>query len=211
MDGGEPGGAVVSWVSPDPGHEVAFHRWYERDHFHAGCMAGPGFFAGRRFVSVPGDEPLGFLALYWIERGAIEEATRWSIERFHALRAEGRLFEAATLRLGGFFDVTAASVREPDGVPPALALDHPFAGVTLTALEATDVDATTGTPATGPVALSLELAPRPRVDGAARTGDPSEHPERRLRLAFSDETPAAGPGHAFRPTVPGTDRYVAGR
>ena len=45
------GSLLVSLLEPEPGDEVGFHRWYERDHFYAGCMAGPGFFAGRRFVA----------------------------------------------------------------------------------------------------------------------------------------------------------------
>ena len=44
------GSALFTLVEPHQGHEVAYNRWYERDHFYAGCMVGPWLFAGRRWV-----------------------------------------------------------------------------------------------------------------------------------------------------------------
>ena len=35
------GSALFTLVDPSKGHEVAYNRWYERDHFYAGCMIGP--------------------------------------------------------------------------------------------------------------------------------------------------------------------------
>src|ERR687894_679281 len=46
----ELGSALFTLVEPHKGHEVAYNRWYERDHFYAGCMNGPFYFAGRRWV-----------------------------------------------------------------------------------------------------------------------------------------------------------------
>ena len=34
------GSALFTLVEPHTGHEVAYNRWYERDHFYAGCMNG---------------------------------------------------------------------------------------------------------------------------------------------------------------------------
>ena len=45
------GSMLFTLVEPRRGHEVAYNRWYERDHFYAGCMVGPYNFAGRRFVA----------------------------------------------------------------------------------------------------------------------------------------------------------------
>src|SRR5947209_15711023 len=45
------GSMLFTMVDPNPGFEVAYNRWYERDHFYAGCMVGPWLFAGRRFVA----------------------------------------------------------------------------------------------------------------------------------------------------------------
>jgi len=45
------GSILVSLLEPTPGSARDFNRWYERDHFYAGCMSGEHFFAGRRFVA----------------------------------------------------------------------------------------------------------------------------------------------------------------
>ena len=45
------GTMLFTMVEPRKGHEVAYNRWYERDHFYAGCMIGAWQFAGRRFVA----------------------------------------------------------------------------------------------------------------------------------------------------------------
>ena len=48
--GAEPiklGSMLFTLVEPHRGHEVAYNRWYERDHFYAGCMIGPYQFAGQ--------------------------------------------------------------------------------------------------------------------------------------------------------------------
>ena len=45
------GSILVSLLEPAPGSASDFNRWYERDHFYAGCMTGKNFFAGRRFVA----------------------------------------------------------------------------------------------------------------------------------------------------------------
>ena len=52
--GAEPiklGSMLFTLVEPHRGHEVAYNRWYERDHFYSGCMIGPYQFAGKRFVA----------------------------------------------------------------------------------------------------------------------------------------------------------------
>ena len=45
------GTILFTLVEPHRGQAVAYNRWYERDHFYAGCMVGPWCFAGRRFVA----------------------------------------------------------------------------------------------------------------------------------------------------------------
>ena len=45
------GSMLLTLVEPHAGHEVAYNRWYERDHFYSGCMIGPWQFAGKRFVA----------------------------------------------------------------------------------------------------------------------------------------------------------------
>src|SRR6266566_4424719 len=45
------GSILFTMVEPHKGHEVDYNRWYERDHFYAGCMVGPGILAGKRWVA----------------------------------------------------------------------------------------------------------------------------------------------------------------
>ena len=45
------GTLLYTLVEPHRGHEVDYNRWYERDHFYAGCQIGAYNFAGARFVS----------------------------------------------------------------------------------------------------------------------------------------------------------------
>jgi len=45
------GTMLYTLVEPHRGHQVAYNRWYERDHFYAGCQIGAYNFAGARFVS----------------------------------------------------------------------------------------------------------------------------------------------------------------
>jgi len=45
------GTMLFTLVEPHRGHEVAYNRWYERDHFYAGCMVGPNFQQPKATVS----------------------------------------------------------------------------------------------------------------------------------------------------------------
>jgi len=144
------GSVLVSLLDPSPGQEAAFHRWYERDHFYAGVMTGPWFFAGRRFVATrelkelrePDPTPVlddlrhgSYLTLYWILAGHHGEAERWSIERVQRLIAGGRMLPGRRPVHAGFYRHRWSASRDPDGVPAELALDHPYAGVALVVAE----------------------------------------------------------------------------
>jgi hypothetical protein len=240
------GSMLLTMVDPHKGFERAYNRWYERDHFYAGCMTLPGFFAGRRFVATRALKALrpaagwvggagrgSFLALYWLDGDREEEGIGESIRAFHALRAAGRIFREADLVHGGFYRVAWTRSRDADGVPAALALDHPFPGLALTLVETQDAEGLAEWHgrelARGAVALSVGLAPRPRPQGAVAAADPSAWPDRMAWLHFLDAEPAsawrahfadygarlaaAGLGRTvfaspFLPTVPGTDRYA---
>jgi len=45
------GSMLLTMVDPNPGFEVAYNRWYERDHYYAGCMVGPHQMSGSRWVA----------------------------------------------------------------------------------------------------------------------------------------------------------------
>ena len=138
------GSMLFTLVEPHRGHEVAYNRWYERDHFYAGCMVGPWLFAGRRFVATRALKDLRFgtdadlfggvdlgsyLAVYWILDGRHDDHVDWALRQVQWLHANGRMFAERdhihTLLYRHAF--TAAGAGD-DAVPAELALDHPFGG-----------------------------------------------------------------------------------
>lgn len=142
------GSILVSLLEPKPGQARDFNRWYERDHFYAGCMSGQSFFAGRRFVATRAlkdlrypkssnavaDTSIGsFLALYWMERGRHRETEDWAVERVLWLGAHGRMDGGGGRKAvhASFYAHRWAACRDDDGIPPEVALDHPFPGVVM--------------------------------------------------------------------------------
>jgi hypothetical protein len=142
------GSMLFTMVDPERGHEVAYHRWYERDHFYSGCMVGPWLFAGRRWVAtrplkdlrLPGavpDEaavarPLdagSYLATYFIHAGHEAEHFSWANKQVFELYANDRGFDQRHHAHTALYFTTGASYRDPDGVPAHMALDHPYAGL----------------------------------------------------------------------------------
>lgn len=45
------GTALISLIEPEVGYERAFNRWYADDHFYAGALNLPSWYAGRRWVA----------------------------------------------------------------------------------------------------------------------------------------------------------------
>ena len=215
------GSILVSLLEPAEGKARDFNRWYERDHFYAGCMTGEHFFAGKRFVAtrdlkalrypagspqVPDTSIGSFLALYWMERGFHQKAEDWSLERVLWLYEHDRMGGDAKRRAvhASFYAHRFAVMREDDGIPPEVALDHPFPGIVLMlserpegvtreAREAWLVDE--HLPSTLPgssvgVCLSLDLLQLPESSPAYVP--PDEGADRRgLEIYFLDETPDA--------------------
>ena len=142
----ELGSMLVSLLEPLRGHEAALHRWYERDHFFGGCMLGPYFFSGRRFVATralkdlrfPAETPViedidrgSYLALYWLQAGHHDAAVAWAVKQVRWLNENGRMLKQRAQAHAGFYHLRWCEARDADGVPPELALEHPFAGVVL--------------------------------------------------------------------------------
>jgi hypothetical protein len=205
------GTAIVSYIEPHPGQARAFNEWYERDHFPAAVLAGPGVFSGKRYVATHacktarpasstllGDPQRGsYLAVAWLEPGAQPHWDAWVVTAMERITAEGRLF-------AGREHVHTAVYRfvDENGLRPAitaLAAEHP--GV-IVASSAVAVDATTQ------VTLALE---RTIVSSA----NPPAH---ELVIAFCNDdpmrafvsAPTEGLAYAspFLATIPGTDTYT---
>ncbi len=108
---------TMLWVLTDPhhGHEFAYNRWYERDHYYAGCMIGEYTLAGSRWVAtarhkaarlpasgtaMPFDRDEGsYACLYFVLDGHHDEWDAWAAPAMHAaVRAGPRLHAAHALQ-----------------------------------------------------------------------------------------------------------------
>jgi hypothetical protein len=138
------GTILFTMVEPKRGREVEYNRWYERDHFYAGCMIGEFCFAGRRFVAtrelkelrtvpdpsfVKDAETGSYLALYWILAGHDDAWNQWGVDQVNVLHKAGRMFADRDHIHTLLYTYQWAVRRDPDGVPPELALDHPYGGL----------------------------------------------------------------------------------
>ena len=106
------GSMLLTLVEPHKGYERAYNRWYERDHFYAGCMVGPWLFAGSRWVATralkdqrwPSDSIIAkpvdagsYVAIYWVEKGHhADHFDGWATPQVVDLYANGRGFPERT-------------------------------------------------------------------------------------------------------------------
>ena len=147
------GSMLLTLVEPHRGHEVAYNRWYERDHFYSGCMVGPYNFAGRRFVAtadlkalrdpdpsaITGEPARGsYVSVYWVLDGYFDMWNRWALRQVNALHAAGRMFEERDHVHTLLYHYQWEHRREPDGVPVELALDHPYRGFVTVFIDRAD-------------------------------------------------------------------------
>jgi hypothetical protein len=215
------GTVVFTMVDPHRGHEVAFNRWYEQDHFYAGVMLGPWSIAGGRYVATrrlkdlrhpatnditPDNQLQGtYLAIYWILDGHHDEWETWVVPATAWLFDNGRMWEERSHVHTNLYrpDWT---VRRPGAPPLALAHDRHYPGLVVVVGDAAD-DATPddveawfrvqylpGAMRTrwGPQ-LVTNLRLRPSMDGVrAEFRRPPPTPRRFLQLHFVDGDPADG-------------------
>ena len=142
------GRMLFTMVDPHRGSERADNRWYERDHYYAGCMIGPGWFAGSRWVATrtlkdlrtPEKSPVAdpadagsFLSIYWVLKD--QEDPTWSSRQVQWLYANNRGFDQRTHVHTGIYDYASTAYRDDDGVPIELALDHHYAGLGVVMFE----------------------------------------------------------------------------
>ncbi|MEO6627802.1 MAG: hypothetical protein ABIP03_04460 [Aquihabitans sp.] len=177
----EPGGVedypvkvgtmLLTMVEVHKGFESAYNRWYQRDHFYAGCMIGPYLFAGNRYVATrelkdlrypAGNENVAkptdngsYVAIYWVEKGHHgDHFDNWARTQVTSLYADGRGFAERSHVHTVLFDHIGAVYRDADPVPVELALDHGYEGMV-----AVWMDATKGTAADLHAQLATTLVP----------------------------------------------------
>ena len=203
------GTLLYTLVEPHRGHQVAYNRWYERDHFYAGCQIGAFNFAGARFVATAplkglrypdGADgpwwpirPVGsYLGLYYVLDGHHDEWNRWAVDQVNALHAAGRMFEERDHIHTGLYHFEWEHRRDEDGVPAELTLDHRFPGMVSVFVE----------PADGVTAEQVgDLVPR-RLPALGAPGLAGGH-----RAGLQ---PAAPVGRRPRRRPPGDDRRPSG-
>jgi hypothetical protein len=147
------GSMLFTMVDPHRGHEVAYNRWYERDHFYAGCLIGPWLFAGGRWVATralkdlrfPADSPFAdpvdagsYLSIYWVHEGHEAEHFAWATKQVRWLYANGRGFAERTHAHTALYSLVARHQRDGGGVPLELALDHGYDGLVVVVVEPVD-------------------------------------------------------------------------
>lgn len=229
------GTAIVSYMEPHVGAEREFNRWYERDHFPAAVMAGPGAYAGARFVATrrckaerpPGDlfgDPGtgSYLSIAWLLPGAQPDWDAWIPAQMDTLRAEGRMFAGRDHLHTAVYEYRWEA-RAAAGPPACVALDRGYPGLVAVAITDDD-DGGIETWANGLVGVELPLvvALRRQRVLVSVLGEPAPH---LLLLAFVagdviDVWPRlvapalaqwrgdVGFASPFLATVPGTDAYV---
>jgi hypothetical protein len=202
------GGALITMVEPQRGHERAYNRWYEDDHFYAGATAGPWMFAARRWVATrdlqslryPDDSPIArpvsqgcYISTYWTTAGHHRDAVRWgAITMRDSLYPRGRGFDQRDHVYTAFHTFDFGSSRDEGPLRPEHALDHPFAGLVVEVVEAPE-----GASRADLLGwLQQDFVPGELSGSAAALG-----------LAFSPE-PLPAERTAYARDLPGVDRLV---
>jgi len=212
------GSMLFTIVDPHPGHEAAYNRWYERDHFYAGCLIGPWLFAGCRWVATkplkdlrfpepsslaqPSVKAGSFLAFYWIHAEHHEEHHAWASPQARWLYQQNRGFNERTHVHTLMYTHDWTRYRDADPVPLELSPDHRFPGLVTVAIEREEGVAQAQTDAWfaaylaeflagSPVASCSTWSPIPQGEGPM----PIPRVERThlldLQLFFLDEAPQA--------------------
>ena len=215
------GSLLFTMVEPTRGHEVEYNRWYEHDHFYAGCMIGAWQFAGDRFVATrrlkdlryPVDtdmtpDPLtgSYLAVYWVLDGHHDEWNRWAVDQVNWLHANGRMFAEREHIHTLLYRQQWSARRDQNGCTIELALDREYPGLVVVCGDVTeghthdDVEAwfrETYLPEAmqrpwGPDVVGSSTVIPLLADRPADVAQPAAGPDRFLQLHFLDHDPAEG-------------------
>ena len=226
------GTAIIAYIEAHEGQAQAFNRWYERDHMYAATTAGPGAFAGARWVATRackevrpangtwfGDPARGsFLTTVWILDGAQDEWDAWVARQMEDLRAHPDRMFAGRDHLHTAVYRWTGEQRAEGGVSAATALDYPFRGLIAIAVPAGQGAACAAAVAGQELSTVAVFSPQ-RVIMSATDAPPHE-----LVLGFTPGNPldawrarvepalptlpSVGFAGPFLRTIPGTDTYV---
>ena len=216
----ELGHAIFALVEPHRGHEIAWNRWYERDHLIAAATCAPWTIATQRWIATrrekalryPAHNPIcepvsrgSFLAAIWLQRGRYEDQQRWVSEQLAILAKNGRNFDQRDVITTAAYDYLGGALRDADGVPPELALDRRYPGIVLAWTERRPghsleelrrwltAELLPGVVEKSEIAMALCFTPRPKAPWWPKAAP--EVPgvgERILVAAFVEADPVAG-------------------
>ena len=156
-------------------------------------------------VAVPVDAG-SYLAVYWVHEGHHGEHFEWARRQVFELYSDGRGFDHRTHAHTVLLDRPWAHYRDDDPVPIELALDHPYQGLAVVAvdpadgLDTADLDAhlrDSALPALmneSPVASMVSWSYIDSARGDTKNapmdlGTPPGPAERQLQLFFIDDEP----------------------
>lgn len=199
------GSLLFTLVEPRPGFEVAYNRWYERDHFYSGCMIGEYTVSGGRFVATRAEKALRFgsgkmdlakgsyLALYWILDGHHQDWDAWAVKQVNVLHASGRMFKERDHIHTSFYQYDGEYNAPGSTMPIELALDRPYGGIAAFVIDLaagkTPADLTTFLKARNlPGDVALSGSPLP-LDPTSPKDVPIEEGNRAVFVSFSLEDP----------------------
>jgi hypothetical protein len=235
----ELGHAIFGLVDPHRGHEIAWNRYYERDHLVAGGTVAPWTLAVARWVATrrekalryPATSPIAdpvtrgtFLATIWIQQGRYDDQQLWVADQMKIFAKHGRTFERRDVIGIAGYDSLGGARRDADGVPPELALDRRYPGLVLAwterrpghSLEELRRWLTTellpGVVEKSEIAMALCFTPRPKAPWWPKAAP--EVPgvgERILVAAFVEADPVAGFEPRFAALGPAIDAGGVGR
>ncbi|MEI6629977.1 MAG: hypothetical protein WCO15_04755 [Actinomycetota bacterium] len=217
----ELGTLLFTMVEPRKGHEVAYNRWYETDHFYGGCLVGANTFAGDRFVATrelkklryPAETPMtpdpqtgSYLAIYWVLKGFHDEWNRWSVDTVKNLHATGRMFTERDHIHTLLYNHEWSIQNGERNTPVEQALDRNFKGIIINVGELApgkshaDIEAWTRD-CWAPRAMSkkwgpeliLNSTPLPLLDDAPPDVPRTANADRRfMQIHFVDRDPRKG-------------------
>ncbi|MFD3422537.1 hypothetical protein [Streptomyces decoyicus] len=152
--GVRPGHALITMVEPHAGHERAYNRWYEDDHFIAGAMAMPWMYAGRRWVATrdlqllryPTESAVArpvtsgcYISTYWVTKGRYPEHIKWSVGINQRLNEDDRVYRDRTHVFTAFHEHVATVYRDgADGPRDFHALHYPYDGLVVEVIDTAD-------------------------------------------------------------------------
>jgi hypothetical protein len=180
------GSALITMVEPHVGHDAAYNRWYEDDHYNAGAMAFPWMWAGRRWVApvryqqkrYPADSAIAqpleagkYISTYWITEGQYENHLRFAVGTNHRLFADKRVYLERDHTFTSFQRYRGPIYRDSEGPRDIHALDYPYQGLVLEVIDSPTAEAreqvirwlqTDRKPkASSPVAIGTMFTPMP--------------------------------------------------